>query len=110
MSTISQSEMNAGISRRALESLNGNGKRPKTISEILCGFRVTRVIDSPMRMLDVLEKQGEGGGLFLRNTDYLGTKAEVIQIHLDYHEAQSLSSALRDLEPPEEKTNGKARP
>jgi hypothetical protein len=99
MSTLSQAEQTAGISRRALETLAGRNGR-KTVSEIISGFRATRVIDSPMRMLDVLESNL--GDVLLRATEYTDTRAVVTIMHFDYHEAHALASVLRELEPPDE--------
>jgi hypothetical protein len=106
MSQLTSAEQTAGISRKALATLAGTNGR-KTVSEIISGFRATRVIDSPMRMLDVLESNL--GDVILRCTEYTNLRADVTVVHLDYHEARALASVLRDLEPPDEPKNGKGR-
>jgi len=103
-------ELNAGISRGALE-IQQRRLRQKTVSEIISGYRSTRVIDTPMRLLDVLESNE--GEVILRSTEYTGDRVAVTRMHLSYAEAQSLCSILRDLEPAEEfgaPKNGKVCP
>lgn len=104
MNSLTTAEQTAGISRRALETIRNNGH--KTASEVISGFRCTRVIDSPMRMLDVLE--AADGTMWLRDTEYKDSRVSVTHLHLNYHEAYALATVLRDLEPPEEPKNGKA--
>lgn len=82
-------------------------KGHKTVSEIISGFRATRVIDSPMRMLDVLESNL--GDVLLRATEYTDARAVVTIMHFDYHEAHALASVLRELEPPDEPKKGNSR-
>ena len=106
MSSLTTAEQTAGISRKALATLAGTNGR-KTISEIISACRATHVLDTPMRLLDVLE-YGDGS-IWLRDTDYSEARASVARIHLDYHEAHALASVLRDLEPPDEPKNGKGR-
>ena len=105
MSPLTTAEQTAGISRKALAALAGTNGR-KTVSEIISGFRATRVIDSPMRTLDVLESNL--GDVMLRCTEYINLRADVTIVHLDYHEAHALAGVLRDLEPPDEPKNGKS--
>jgi len=95
-------ERNAHISTKALETLQ---RRNNSVSEILSAhFRCTRVIDTPMRMLEVVEHKHEGT-MFLRYTEWRGAgKVFAHIIPLDYHEAQALASTLRELEQPPEKT------
>jgi len=104
--TLTSQELQAGISRRALATLRESSH--KSISEIVSAFTVTRVIDTPMRMLDVLESKADGA-MCLRYTEYQGDRAHVWAVPLNYHEAHQLSNVLRDLEPPEENHNGNGK-
>lgn len=103
---ISQKEQNAGISKRALETIQARESR-KTVWEH-SGFKCTHIIDTPFRRLDLIETKDE---VYLRDMVLIGEKATVAKIHLEYHEAQALCGMLRDLEPPEEfaKGNGKTK-
>ena len=110
MSNLSTAEVTAGVSRKALDTLRAQSQR-KTLSAIVSAYRSTRVIDTPMLLLDVLESNS--GDVMLRSTEYLGERVSVVHIHLEYHQAHALASVLRDLEPPEEfqsTKNGKVRP
>jgi len=107
-------EAKAGITRSALATMHRLAQR-STVSDverIVSGYRAHRVVDTPMRLLEVLEVLSEDGRLLLRCTTYRPDQhADVAGFTLDYHEAQSLASVLRELEPPAEpeKGNGKAR-
>jgi len=108
--SLSEAELTAGVSHRALETLRARDNR-KTTTQIITAYDATAVIDTPMRKLEVL--QSHSGQVILRNTEYVGARADVEHIFLAYAHAQSLASVLRDLEPPAEEphvqqpTNGK---
>ena len=112
MGQMSQSPQssNAGINPSLISSLAKpiTRKTSTDIMSIISGYRATSVIDTPMRRLDVLEKVSEGT-LLLRDTDYLGEKADIRHIHLEYAQAQALAAVLRDLQPPEEPANGNGK-
>lgn len=103
---LTREEQTAGISRKALDLMqhakptNGNG-RPRSLSEIMSGYICTRVIDTPMRQIDVLESVH--GWVILRDTQYKSEiNANVTAIVLDYHQALALAGILSGLSPREE--------
>jgi hypothetical protein len=57
------------------------------------------VVDTPMRKVEVLE--GIDGSVVVRATEFRGGRADVFAIHLQNHEAQTLSEVLQNLEPTE---------
>jgi hypothetical protein len=98
MSNLSEAETTAGISKRALESLrkngtNGDSPHP-TRAEVISGVRETRIIDEPYRKLSLLETRD--GDVILRNVEFVGNKAHLSLVHLEYE--QSLTLAKRVLE------------
>jgi len=98
MSDLTAQEMNAGISRRALDTIRSNGNK-RASTEIISAYRATSVIDTPMRKLEILET--EDGTVILRNTEYTGRGCGVSVglIHMaSYTESQALSRALDRLE------------
>ena len=88
-------------SRRALEKITARNSC-RTVSEIISAFTSTRVIDTPMRTVEVLESNS--GEIILRCTEYTGARADVTLIHFDYHEAYALGSVLRNLEAPDDES------
>lgn len=116
MSQLSKQELNAGVSRRALETLNrtngnGNGNHHAThqpTTDVISAARKTPVIDTPYRELSILEMNS--GRVMIRYTEWTESRAFVVNIPLDYHEAAALSSGLDHLEggkPIVEATKGK---
>jgi len=97
---LSTQEMNAGISRLALATKLAGDGRPKTIAQIISGYKMTRVIDTPMRQIDVLETNS--GLVVIRDTQHHGAKVVVSNIHLHYAEAHALAAVLDRLEPDDE--------
>jgi hypothetical protein len=115
---LTRQEETAGISRKALETLNrlnatpntnGNGKgsaavkRTRSVAEIISGCIANRVIDTPMRQVDILERVNHGD-IVIRDTAFEMHRATVTSIFLSYHEAAALSKVLADLEPRQEMT------
>jgi hypothetical protein len=117
---LTRQEETAGISRKALETLNrlnatpntngnGNGKgsaavkRTRTVAEIISGCIANRVIDTPMRQVDILERVNHGD-IVIRDTAFEMHRATVTSVFLSYHEAAALSKVLADLEPRQEMT------
>ena len=101
MARLTDKDLNAGISRSALDVLqkqNGNGKSSgrQTGQQIIAAYRATRVIDTPMRLLDVLESQD--GRIIVRDTSFYNMRADVTQIFLDPHEAIALAAVIEHLE------------
>lgn len=96
-------EERAGITRKALEVLHRQPhKTVQEISEVISGFRATRIVDTPMRIVDVLESIADGR-VILRETTW-GKRVEMYGFSLAYHEARALGVALQELEPPPERT------
>lgn len=105
-------EQAAGVTRKALETIRRKAMR-STVSDVastISGFRAHRVVDTPMRLIEVLESVSSGR-LLLRCTTYNDQhRADVAGFSIDYHEAQALASVLVELEPPAETpSNGKGR-
>jgi hypothetical protein len=66
-----------------------------TSTEIISAFRATSVVDTPMRKVEVLE--GVDGSVIVRAIEFRAARADVFAIHLQNHEAQTLSEVLRKL-------------
>ena len=104
MSQLSQQKQNAGISRRALETINrtngnGNGNHQtahQPTTEVISAARKTPVIDTPYRELSILEMNS--GRVVIRYTEWNESRAFVVNIPLEYHEAAALSIGLDHLE------------
>lgn len=104
MPELSHTEQTAGISRKALETLqrtNGkNGDAAHTTNRVeparsLSDLnRETVVIDTPFRRLSILETRD---GLMVRDACFVGSKCSVELIHLEYEQSRALGQKLLEV-------------
>jgi hypothetical protein len=94
MSSLSASEVNAGISRRALATIRQKEERATAPFASANPNKVT-IVDTWCRQLALLELNS--GSLFLRDTLFLNDKPECVSILLTRQELEMLVRRAKEI-------------
>jgi hypothetical protein len=118
MTTLSQQELNAGVSRRAIDTMSRNGRKqhnsavtPKpaggggaqttsaragTFTEI-SGTKSWTIVYTPMRSVEILEDV-HSGQFYIRETRYEGARVGVSLVTFKPYELAALRDTLSKIE------------